>query len=98
MDLAHETALNDLIRDVIDTGVGRVEKRLLLRWFGAKNMTKKIWSGVRQRFTSELTERGEQSDGWDLFIIDGETISLVCFNPENTETWWRPISFLELGI
>jgi hypothetical protein len=98
MDLAHESALNDLIRDVLDTGVGRVEKRLLLRWFGARNWTKKIWTGLNQRFIQELTERKEQDDEWELRAIDnGDFVSLLCFSPKD-EKWWQPVALLARGL
>jgi len=99
MDPAHETAINDLVCDVLDTGVARVERRLLLRWVGGKNWTKKIWGGLNQRFRNELKERGEDKDGWVLYAIDkGEFVSLVCFNPKDIDSWWQPVEVLEFGI
>jgi hypothetical protein len=43
MQLAHETALKDVVRDVCGVGVAIIEVRLLLRWHDRKNLSKAIW-------------------------------------------------------
>lgn len=100
MDMAHETALNDLIRDVFDFGSARVETRVLLRWFGRTNWGRAIYQGLQQRFEKELADRGDEWDGWQLYVIHDTpygVMSLICFNPEDTASgkgWWRPITSL----
>ena len=99
MDIAHETALNDLIRDVIDQGCAVVETRLVLRWFNRSNWGKAIWQSLLQRFVKELTERGEENEGWRLYAIPNNqsSLSLVCFNPKTCDTgegWWRAVDQL----
>ena len=98
MDILHETFLNDLVKDVIDNGCVRIEGRLLLRWFDRKNWGKAMWQSLNQRFLKELTERGEQDDGWHLWAIPGDHhISLLCFSPEDAKTntgWWRRVDKL----
>jgi uncharacterized protein YeaO (DUF488 family) len=99
MDISHETALDDLIKDVLDHGCAVIEHRLVLRWFNRKNWGKAMWHSLQQRFTKELKERGEDKDGWRLYAISGNshTLSLLCFNYENSEDadgWWKPVEKL----
>jgi hypothetical protein len=98
MDLAHETALDDLLKDVYDRGVATVEKRLLLRWHGRQNWGTAIWHSLQQRFIKVLKESGEENDGWKLYAIASDpVVSLLCFDPKDAESddgWWRPVEKL----
>ena len=99
MELAHETALDDLMKDVCDLGVATIEKRLLLRWHGRQNWGSGIWQSLQQRFVRTLKDRGEEDAGWTLYAISDEPIvSLLCFSPEDADSrddgWWRPVAKL----
>jgi hypothetical protein len=99
MDMTHEAALTDLIRDVIEQGSAKVETRLLLRWFGRRNWGRAIWQSLHQRFQSELADRREEDEGWQLYVIPSAShvMSLICFSPEDAakdDGWWRPIEKL----
>lgn len=98
VDISHETFLNDLVKDVIDKGCAVIEVRLLLRWFDRRNWGKAIWQSLNQRFLKELTERGQEKDGWQLWAIPGDQrVALLCFDPKDAMTdkgWWRRVEKL----
>lgn len=98
MEEAHETALDDLLKDVYDHGVATIERRLLLRWHGRVNWGSAIWQSLLQRFNKLLKERGEASAGWTLYAIPGASVvSLLCFDPKDAQRdngWWRSVEKL----
>ncbi|RYZ87527.1 MAG: hypothetical protein EOP04_11505 [Proteobacteria bacterium] len=96
MEAAHNTALDDLIKDVTERGCAVIEVRILLRWYERKNWGKSIWKDLQRRFDAILQERGEGNDGYRLFAIPSDSvISLLCFNrEEDNNQWWSPVSEL----
>lgn len=97
MDLAHETMLSDFLLDVWETGTGRIEKRLLLRWYGYQKLTLNVWRNIHQRFQAILNEAGEKPDDWQLFVHEHETDGTVVFacldlgDIQKGEGWWQPV-------
>jgi hypothetical protein len=92
MEPAHETALDDLLKDVYDRGVATIEKRLLLRWHDRKNWGSAIWQSLLQRFNEVLKEKGEEKNGWRLYATNEEVVALLCFNTkdaENDDGFWQ---------
>jgi hypothetical protein len=82
MELAHETALNDLVRVVYDIGVATIEVRLLLRWHDQKNLSKAIWRDLQQRFERVLHERGNWGQGYQLLAMSKDAVvALLCVGP-----------------
>lgn len=86
MELAHQTMLTDLLREVFETGAVRVEARILKRWYGISRFTNKIWDDLGARFReidATCTPNGFRLGYWTW----GEegVITFVCLDPVGTE-------------
>jgi hypothetical protein len=96
MNMMHETMLSDFIGDICATGVGRVEKRVLLRWFGQQKMSAGIWKALQQRFEAAITDWGAPVEDWRLLAMDSDDghVSFACVDLGEIakgEGWWEPV-------
>jgi len=96
MDRAHEALLMDHLRDVYDYGATRIPYALLKRWFGAERITKKLWTGLEERWQGVLDEN--KDEGWRLGYADNsrsDDMTLICLDPEGAEeSYLKPLEAL----
>jgi hypothetical protein len=106
MSVTHEAMLSDFVRDVWDTGVGRIEKRLLLRWCNQQQrMSVGIWKDLQQRFQTMVEEDGQSigtgREEWRLFAVESEAhVTFACLDVADIEAgegWWEPVDVRALG-
>jgi hypothetical protein len=96
MDMLHETMLSDFIRDICETGAGRIEKRVLLRWFGQEKLSVGIRRDLQQRFEAAILEEGGNIEQWSLLAVglDQDVGGLVTFaavdldDIQKGKGWW----------
>jgi hypothetical protein len=97
MNLMHEAMLSDFIQNICDTGVGRIEKRVLLRWFGQERMSVGIRRDLQQRFEAALDEEGNDFEKWSLLMVDPDDghfafAAVDLDDTKNGEGWWEDVS------
>lgn len=102
MDQAHNTALNDLIKEACDVGAVRITERQLLRCHpGAKSLSKAIWRDLQTRFDDEIELRNaaDGNDNWRGYWMDMlrayNGVTLVVRHPVNAnngDRWWIPVA------
>ena len=69
MDEAHNTALNDLIQEVVDMGSAKIPERTILRYYNAKNMSKNIWRNLEKRFKDIIEPDAQHWNGYWLAAL-----------------------------
>jgi hypothetical protein len=97
MNLMHEAMLSDFVNDICETGAGRIEQRVLLRWFGQERMSVGIRRELQRRFEAALLEEEEIVDQWSLLMVDTEDghLSFAAVDLDDLlkgKGWWSNLS------
>ena len=98
MEAAHNTMLNDLIREVLDLGSARISERVLVGCHERrKNLSRSIWRDLEQRFQDQIERREDEdwSGYWLAALRRHGLITLVALEPLNksdSEGWWEPVA------
>ena len=86
----YDKELRELLYEVFETGVGRVEWSKLKRWLRVIRVTNRVWEELQERWLeviNELEETHESDNGWRLAYLDWDTdhcktfLTLICMDP-----------------
>lgn len=102
----YELQLRDLLKDVYETGMARVEWRILKRWLNVIRVTNRVWEELQERWVEIIEQEGKTSENdkaWRLGHLDWDTdhckqyLTLICMDPkrhdqdEDEDASWVPV-------